>query len=908
MPEAIKRNFALQLVGLGGTGTDVIASLMKNKSQLIPLLKTEGLRLSCMALDVADDAIPDLMEAYKQAREDLKTRGIPGEKLFLVANSVKFPNPGVMFDFVREYLSYLKHENAILPSDYKPWLTATIQIPPLAGGVGRQRALAKAIYGLNYHVLQLIRDSISAFKEHVVSSTLQPIVFVIYGMGGGSGSGMVLDFTRHLRKEMGTGIPIIGIGILPCSGDDPPAKGASAFSALMEHGMVIDRGINNAIIQKFSPVYETPFNGFFVVPLSPAFGQGKGRLFAHESIDYAIGDILVNCFNFDLADLLVHVGCNVDLEGKWLHTLSTISVAYPVQEYIDLTKNYLDRLDKIRVLRKEKKEIYGGTSITDTGGIKGLLQTCHAELSDIYSRYLIARGKYDPAKFTDTIRNLIYDDRSIDTDFIMHLRGAHESIQSQLEELYHTVKAVGLDAPEGTLEARIRKLLLQIYNTISDLPQKPQEFESKIPEILIGLPEDLLNAHQLAPRQVQLVRDVIDLAGLIQDFVTALKSYLEIRKFADKLYRLIEASEISESREVNLAAIRKLVNPELVVLSSLISSLISPLSIEIRNLDEHLTNCRRMKKLLNEDEHKYESQCQGVEERKLTLQAEKKRLESDMQRVRPIFTAPGKKRFIETKLREVTQNLQLLDQELDVYKASLLKVREKLREYSDIEKKYDVNSGYRSLIPEIIAITKEYQDKMSELTTDRGFYERTGELTENEQLKIMQRILRGDERALNRENILNEIVDRDHLNRYLASVLNLFRLPDTMGLNSGYRTDFLWLTIVAPHGIWNEELERDVTTALAGYVKEDVSRTLYVRQIESDDPWKVRFLLVAAKAKPSWLNNFQDMKQHYDSRTVIEKQLAHSFLLEYGLQSETDDPAQIIRIIKDINTTRPDSA
>jgi hypothetical protein len=152
------------------------------------------------------------------------------------------------------------------------------------------------------------------------------------------------------------------MAVLPCSGDDPPAKGASAYAAIMEHGLAIDRQANNAVVAKYGSMYETPFNAFFMVPLSPAFGQGKGRPYAHSIVDHAIGDMLINCFNFDLADLLAHVGTSVDLEGKWVHTISTISVAYPVQEYIDITKNYLDRLDKIRALRKEKKEIYVGTS------------------------------------------------------------------------------------------------------------------------------------------------------------------------------------------------------------------------------------------------------------------------------------------------------------------------------------------------------------------------------------------------------------------------------------------------------------------------------------------------------------------------------------------------------------------
>ncbi len=706
---------------------------------------------------------------------------------------------------------------------------------------------------------------------------------------------MVLDFARHLRKELGSGIPIIGLAVLPCSGDDPPAKGASAFSALMETGIALDRGMNKALVAKLGVPYETPFNAFFVVPLSPAYGQGKGRPFAHQIIDRAIGDILVNCLNFDLADLLAHVGCNVDLEGKWLHTLSTVSVSYPVQEYIDLTKFYLDTLDKTTVVRKEKREMLGGTSISDTGGVNGLLRATRSELTDIYRKWLVSRGKYNQAKFEEAVQDLIHDDRSLEADFALHLKGAHESIMAQFDELYRTVRAVGLSAPEGTLEARIRKFILEVYDLVAKLPERPQDFEAKVPDIMAGLREDLVTAHQLAPRQSQLVRDVVDLASLVQDYVNALRLYLETRRLADKLGRQIESSETTVTREEDLAAIKKIANPELVVLSSLVSSLISPLGTELRNMDEHLTNCRRMKRVLGEDERLLDRQSQDTEEQKITLNAERRRFEKDMQRVRPLFTAPGKKRYLETKMGDIKQRLILLDEESEGLKARSLKLRDKIREYDNLEKKYQVGSTYRTLVPQIIKAVSDYKDKLNQLSAHRGFYERTGELTESEQLKIMQRILEGDERALSRENVLNEILDRDHLNRYLASVLNLFRLPDTLGLNSEYRTDFLWLTIVSPPGIWNSELEKDVTTALSGYVKEDVSRSLYVRQIESDDPWKVRFLLVAAKARPRWLSFYQDMKDHYETRSFTERQLSHSFLLEYGFHASDDEPSQEVK-------------
>ncbi|MBI2957802.1 MAG: hypothetical protein HYY32_03060, partial [Chloroflexi bacterium] len=241
MAVASKRNFAPQLVGLGGTGADIISALLRNKDLMIPLLRSNGIRISCLGLDVATAQIEDLSTAYGELKQEMKVQNIPADKLFLVAKSVKFPTPEVMFDFVRDYPAFLGKEGSVTPSNYKPWLSGAIEIPPLAGGVGRKRALAKAIYGLNYHVLRLVSDAITSFKEHVVSSTMQPVIFVIYGLGGGSGSGMALDFTRHLRREVGSGVPIIGLAILPCPGDDPPAKGASAFAAMLEHSLVLDR-------------------------------------------------------------------------------------------------------------------------------------------------------------------------------------------------------------------------------------------------------------------------------------------------------------------------------------------------------------------------------------------------------------------------------------------------------------------------------------------------------------------------------------------------------------------------------------------------------------------------------------------------------------------------------------------
>ena len=76
----------------------------------------------------------------------------------LVAQSVKFPTAEAMFDFINQkYNEYFVGEGAKL-DEFTPWLKSTMAIPPMAGGAGRRRALAKAIYALNYYQLGIIRN------------------------------------------------------------------------------------------------------------------------------------------------------------------------------------------------------------------------------------------------------------------------------------------------------------------------------------------------------------------------------------------------------------------------------------------------------------------------------------------------------------------------------------------------------------------------------------------------------------------------------------------------------------------------------------------------------------------------------------------------------------------------------
>lgn len=877
-----KRDYAPQFVGLGGTGSDVLTSILKNRKLILPLLRIEGFKVSFLALDVANAQIDALLAAYAELLDEMKQLNIPRDRIFVTAKSVKFSRPEAMFDFIRGYPEYIKREDVKFPSPYKPWLSSAIEIPDLAGGVGRKRSLAKGIYAQNYYMLGSVREPLDGFMEHIVGSTVQPAIFIVWGLGGGSGSSIAMEFSRQLRQRVGRGTPIIGFCVAPCPGDDPPARGPSAFASVMELDHLINKGKNDSTVAAYGKFYENPFSTFFMIPLGPADSQGRGLKYAHRIIDDAIGDMLVKGLNFDLTDLLGQVGYNVDMGGKWLHTICTIKVSYPVKEWIDLTKMYLARMDRVRVFRRAKKDIYGGSKATDTGGVRRILNVCYEDLVEIYRKWLTQRGRYEPDKFEESLKALLYEDRKIDTDYVMYLRETQQSLKSQLDELFQSVRAIGLDAEAGTLEYRINQQLAKFYDIAVDLPQRFNDYNPTIPEMIENLPGDLMTTQKLTATQVQLVRDVIDLADLTGSYLEGVRKWLECKKLAEHLVRLYETSEKSEEQLKTLTIVRRIANPELVILFSLISAMFSPLQMELKNADEYQTNIVRVRKILAEEEEDKRAVSQLIEEQTVSAQNEQRRVERESRQTK-LWTPAQKKVSLGQRVKNIKHNIEMLSGDMEEAQASLTRVQEKVKEYSNIQKKYDVNSEYRALLPEIDTMTKKYYEIRSEMERDKGFYDRTAELTENEQLQIIQRVLKGDEKALSRESVLNEIVDRAHLRRYMVSVLNLFKSTDTIGLTPEYKTDFLWFTVVAPPGIWTKELEQDALTALAGYVKQDVSRAVFIRQIDSDEPWVVRFLLVAANAWLQCLNMYQELKHGYEKVSPGEKQLAHSFLLEQGI-------------------------
>ncbi|HEV2390437.1 MAG TPA: hypothetical protein VGS04_06915, partial [Nitrososphaerales archaeon] len=123
---------SIHVVGLGGTGTNIIQALIES-DRFFKLLTAEDFNIACLSVDVADADIANLVGSYKATQGKLEAKGISVDHLWVRGLNMKFNTPESLFEFMGKYNTYLMKEG-IVATNYKPWVQSSMTIPPLAGG------------------------------------------------------------------------------------------------------------------------------------------------------------------------------------------------------------------------------------------------------------------------------------------------------------------------------------------------------------------------------------------------------------------------------------------------------------------------------------------------------------------------------------------------------------------------------------------------------------------------------------------------------------------------------------------------------------------------------------------------------------------------------------------------------
>jgi predicted nucleic acid-binding Zn-ribbon protein len=856
---SLPRYASIHVVGLGGTGANVIQSIIEGE-KFLKNLSSEDLHLSFLAIDIADGDIEALQDAYKRFTQKMSAQGIPLDRIWLKTVKIRFSTPDALFEFISRYDKILSSEGVYI-ENYRPWVHSAITIPPLAGGVGRQRALSKAIFLLNYYYYEELSGIIASFKDRVLTSRYTPVIAIVFGLGGGTGSGLIFDFARHLRSRLGTAVPIIGFAVLPSSADDYLARGPAPYTAQQELELLMNSDLNQRVGDIYGNIYRNPFNAFFFIALEPVYNAKNNLVEAKKNLDEMLSEMLNLLSHFDLADLMSRVGTNNIFGPNWVHAMGYLKIRYPVDGYIKYQKDFLTLLERIGGYMAIKREL--------VEKIRSILDAKLQELVEIFRLHLAEMGSYNPETFESEVEELIRRGGRYEIDLKAQVRALQDFVSYYNTKYVRAIKAIKF--PEDKVEHGVVKKVEDIASIMSNIVNT---YDNLAEISLEDIEQGIISGRGFTVKQSGLLRSYLNLVKLVLSGINAIKSYLRAKALAEELLKRYGKSQIAEAQLV-----RQISEVELNQLFSCLQTLLSMPDIEAKTLDQAILGLRILRKNL---EDRYKDREALVEHtRRLISQkeVEEKQLREEIRGIK--IDLSGRRRKLEKQLAAVQSEIQGLRTRLSEQEEDMEKSKKIYETAKELVSGIEVTSEYRKYLAQITSTEKEINTLMSEITKTAKFYERVVELSEAEQIRIMEKILKEEESALQGEGVLNEIVDRDRFRATIDRFIRILSIPTQVGLTNNFRTDLIWVTISIPEKLWDQDLQMKLVNTLAPNLKIEASKGITVRQIPQVDPWTISILVIFAKARIEDIEMYQAMKRDAGETRKAERILFRSYLLEH---------------------------
>lgn len=317
---------AIHIVGIGKAGADFIAETIHQAPN--DFLEDSRKRFTALAVDIGDR---DLVQVQELANS------LQGDRAQVRTLALEVPSRDDLFRELRRYPEYLKLEypRYAWNSDYENWLPNDIEIPQ--EGEHFPRAVAKAIYGKAYYEETKIQEELEAFAKSVKSTKCQTVVIVVFGLGGGTGSGIAVDLARHLSNlKFGRSALVLGIGIAPCDRDLEKHRGGNLFPTLNELDCMLDQQKNEQIVKVAGDLYRNPFTaGFLVVPQPCQHLEDLTTI--HQQVDRELALFLTRNQGIDVYETLrllnwvgappsQHMAARSQYGQRWVHIFSFLSI------------------------------------------------------------------------------------------------------------------------------------------------------------------------------------------------------------------------------------------------------------------------------------------------------------------------------------------------------------------------------------------------------------------------------------------------------------------------------------------------------------------------------------------------------------------------------------------------------
>lgn len=388
--------FSIHVVGLGKAGCDVITQILRDVTA--SYLSDERVRLTALAVDIGDTHLAQV----RSAADALKSDRIQVETFAL-----DVPSRVELQDSLQRHRDFLKLEYPLYHFNphYQPWIPDDVVLT--SGNAHYERAVVKALYSRAYYDgTRPLAAALRRFRESVETTTLDSVVCIVFGLGGGTGSGMAVDLARHLSTvEFGHRVVLTGIGIAPCEGDDAKHRSEVIFPVISEIDCMLDESKNRGVVAAFGDLYRNPYTGgFIVVPQQPAWYGTKDLAATHQRVDRELSALLLGddgaqlwetlrFLNWVAAPSTQHSAARTPYGLRWLHLWNfvdadgkgKISTAESLRQ-LGVRSSYKPEIIEVRAPHPDDADLAGivtsidqvfkpeANTLTSLGGVKGSVQ------------------------------------------------------------------------------------------------------------------------------------------------------------------------------------------------------------------------------------------------------------------------------------------------------------------------------------------------------------------------------------------------------------------------------------------------------------------------------------------------------------------------------------------------------
>lgn len=314
--------FGIHLVGVGGAGSSVIEEFLK--SAPADLLDKEGSRFTALAVDIGDGNLEKVRAAasrFPEGRSQIETA------------SLELPVMDELQSSIANYADFLKLEYPLYhPNEGSTsWLPSDVPLRAKDGSV--HRAVSKAVYGRAYYDDgRPMQKALKRFAASVEKTGGDSIVCIVFGLAGGTGSGIAMDLARHLSSlHFGRRVLVTGVGIAPHPDEVSVEKLARLHTVFSELDVLCDETKNKGITLSCGDLFKNPFTaGFMLIPQSANVGPEEAR----QEVSTRLANILterrganlwetLRLLNWVAAPSTQHSAARTPWGARWIHMIGS---------------------------------------------------------------------------------------------------------------------------------------------------------------------------------------------------------------------------------------------------------------------------------------------------------------------------------------------------------------------------------------------------------------------------------------------------------------------------------------------------------------------------------------------------------------------------------------------------------